>query len=382
VLTIITIMFDRTIESAIIGRLNKNKIIIIYWPRQVGKTTLAKKLMSHYRKPVYINCDDPTVVQALTHKSASELYQYLGTDDMVVIDEAQRVTNIGLSLKLLIDQYPHLQIIATGSSSFELSQQISEPLTGRKYEFMLYPLSIQELQSQYTNPEIISQLNTRVITGMYPNIVTHNDLVDLKSLASSYLFKDILEHQQIKNPQLLTRLLQALALQISSEVSYTELAQLLWVDKNTIQRYIELLEKAFIVFTLPSLNRNQRNELKKAKKIYFYDVWLRNAVINNFNKPALRDDIGKIRENFVIMEIIKTLQNHEWMYNYYFWRTTSQQEIDFIAEWWWTIHAYECKRSPKKLASLPTSFANSYPNHTFTVINPDNLLTNISQLKP
>jgi len=183
--------------------------------------------MSHYRKPVYINCDDPTVVQALTHKSASELYQYLGTDDMVVIDEAQRVTNIGLSLKLLIDQYPHLQIIATGSSSFELSQQISEPLTGRKYEFMLYPLSIQELQSQYTNPEIISQLNTRVITGMYPNIVTHNDLVDLKSLASSYLFKDILEHQQIKNPQLLTRLLQALALQISSEVSYTELAQLL-----------------------------------------------------------------------------------------------------------------------------------------------------------
>jgi uncharacterized protein len=366
-------MITRTLEKNIRSCLNRGKIIIIYWPRQVGKTTLAKKLMEGHTRPVYITCDDPTVVQALTNKSAIELYQYIWTDGLVVIDEAQRVPNIWLSLKLLIDQYPNLQIIATGSSSFELSQKVSEPLTGRKYEFMLYPLSIEELQSQYSNPEITWQLNTRIIKGMYPEIALHDHNTDLKTLASSYLFKDILEHQQLKNPGLLKSLLQALALQVWSEVSYQELSQLLWVDKNTIQRYIELLEKSFIVFTLPSLSRNQRNELKRAKKIYFYDTGLRNAVINNLNEPALRDDMGKLRENYSIMEIIKSYHNHDQTPNFYFWRTTQQQEIDLIVEQWWVLYAYECKRWNKK-SSLPTSFAQAYPNHQYNIISPNNLI--------
>jgi hypothetical protein len=216
-------MFDRTITSQISQDLNKHKVLIIYGPRQVGKTTLSKYLISTIPHSVYVTCDDPLVVSSLTSKSALELRSFFGQTSTIVIDEAQRVPNIGISLKLLFDSYPDLHIIATGSSSFELSQKINEPLTGRKYEYMLYPLSLSELASQYSMPDLRSQLPLRMIYGMYPEIVLSHDQKDLTTLASSYLFKDILEHQQIRNPQLLTSLLQALALQIGSEVSYTEL---------------------------------------------------------------------------------------------------------------------------------------------------------------
>ena len=367
-------MFIRTIEKSIRSRLWQWKIIIIYGPRQVGKTTLVKKIMDDYHDGVYVTCDDPTVVSALTNKSASQLRDYFGNTNFIVIDEAQRVSTIGISLKLLIDTYPELQIIVTWSSSFELSQKVSEPLTGRKYEFMLYPLSLWELSSQYSRPQIQGQLQTRLIKGMYPSIVMNNDSVDLKTLTSSYLFKDILEHQNIRNPQLLLSLLQALALQLWSEVSYTELWQLLWVDKVTIQRYIELLEKSFVIFSLPSLSRNMRNELKRAKKIYFYDVGMRNTLINNLNEPNIRDDMGKIRENFVIMEIIKKYANVWDIHNYYFWRTHTQQEIDFITEAWGILACYECKRW-KKWWALPASFAQAYPGSDFTIVNPENILS-------
>ena len=283
---------------------------------------------------LYINCDELDIKDALTNKTSTELKYFIGNRKLVIIDEAQRVKNIGLTLKLLADNFPNIQIIATGSSSFELSNSVIEPLTGRKLEFYLYPLSAGELKTIYSDLEINRLLENLIIYGMYPEIVLDGDNreVSLKELARSYSYKDISTYQNIKNHDALIKLLQALALQAGSEVSYNELSNLLGIDKKTVENYIQILEKAFIIFRLTSFNTNKRNELKRLRKIYFYDTGIRNALINNLNPLNLRQDTGALWENYIISERIKFLKNSGMDRRSYFWRTLIKQEVDYIEE--------------------------------------------------
>ena len=291
--------------------------------------------------------------------TSTELRALIGSRTLVVIDEAQRVRNIGLTLKLLVDAYANLQIIATGSSSFELSNHIAEPLTGRKVEFHLYPLAVAELLTQETPLESARLLERRLRYGAYPGVVTSDDPAEtILELANSYLFRDALEYQAVKNPDLLRRLLQALALQIGSEVSYNELAQLIGIDRATIERYVALLEKAFIIFHLPPFSRNLRKELARLRKVYFYDLGIRNTLINNFNPLALRNDIGALWENFFISERLKFNHNRRRHVNPYFWRTYDRAELDYLEEAEGQLLGFECKWTATRwragqLRSLP-----------------------------
>ncbi len=361
----------REIQKHIEKQFFKGKAIVIYGARQVGKTTLVKILQEKYNKALYINCDEIDMRQALQDKTSTELKSLFGNNNLIIIDEAQRVKNIGLTIKLIVDNYPELQIIATGSSSFELSGEIKEPLTGRKYEFFLYPFSYKELLQLYSKIEFKRLLELRIIYGMYPSIVDSNNVSELKLLADSYLYKDIFQYQNIKNSELLMRLLQALALQIGNEVSYNELASIVGVDKNTIISYINILEKAFIIFRLQPFSRNIRNELKKMRKIYFYDTGIRNALINNLNLLSLRQDAGALFENFMIAERIKFNSNSQLNKNYYCWRTHTQKEIDYLEEFNGVIKAFEFKFN-KQALKFPQEFLDVYENSTIELINKDN----------
>ncbi len=329
--------------------------------------------MSQYPDSHYITCDDPTIIQTLENQSLEQLKRYYGKYKFLIIDEAQRVSNIGITLKLLIDNLPELQIIATGSSSFDLANKINEPLTGRCYIFHLYPLSINEISQTMSFHELEQSIEQRMLHGMYPDVVNSKSEFNLRLLSEQYLYKDVLIHQNIKKSPLLFKILQALALQVWSEVSHNELANLLGSDIATISKYIGLLEQSFVIFPLPSLSRNMRNELKRAKKYYFRDTGIRNGLLQNFSPLELRTDKWALRENFVIVERIKYLHNQLKFPNLFFWRTTSQQEIDFIEESDGILHTYEIKYSPKSKAKLVNSFATAYPNHTFDIINTDTL---------
>ncbi len=289
------------------------------------------------------------------------------------MDEAQRIKNIGLTLKLAVDNFPEIQVIATGSSSFDLSNQIIEPLTGRKYEYYLYPFSLAELKFIYTKQEIDRLLEKLIVFGMYPRVVLGGNEAEanLKELTKSYLYKDALQYQNIKNPEVLEKLLQALALQIGNEVSYNELADLLGIDKNTVAAYIRILEQAFVVFRLNPFNRNLRTELKKKRKIYFYDLGVRNALINNLNPANLRTDWGALWENFIISERLKYNYNRGQDFNYYFWRTQQKQEIDFLEEGRGKLYGFEFKWAKKKL-SPPKIFLDTYPGTEVRLINKNN----------
>lgn len=366
----------RILQDIIERFLFKQKIIIIYGARQVGKTTLVKSILEKYKDiGLYLNCDEPDIRTALYNKTSTELRQLIGSKTLVVIDEAQMVKDIALTLKILIDTYPNIQIIATGSSSFELAGSISQPLTGRKLEFILYPFSITELRSLYSDIEINRLISHFMIYGMYPEIVLNNEntALLLKNLAFNYSYKDVLQYQGIKNPEILEKLLKALALQIGNEVSYNELSSLVGIDKNTVANYIRILEQAFIIFRLPPLNRNLRNEIKKLKKIYFWDVGIRNALINNLNPPDLRQDTGNLWENFFIAERIKYLNNSLVHKNFYFWRTQQKQEIDYIEESGGVFEAYEIKWN-KKRATIPSTFTQSYQVANQYVITTQNYL--------
>lgn len=367
---------QRTIYDKIIDSLFKNKAIIIYGARQVGKTTLINKIKeSSVCKTIYLNCDEIDVRQALTNKTSTELKNFIGNNKLVIIDEAQRVQNIGLTLKLLVDNFKDIQIIATGSSSFELSNKISEPLTGRKIEFHLYPFSIQELSNTLSSIEIQRSLNDFLVFGMYPDIIINkeNRKNSLLELSTSYSYKDILQFDKIRNSAILEKLLQLLALQIGSEVSYNELANSLGIDKNTVARYIDILEKAFIVFTIKPFSRNLRNELKKLRKVYFWDIGIRNSLINNFNNIDLRTDVGALFENFIIVEKIKHNANNLLYPSYYFWRTKEQKEIDFLEEIDGKIFAYEIKINKDKVKE-PKLFKDTYTNSAFSIINKINFI--------
>jgi len=363
----------RKIKEQVENSLFKGKIVIIYGARQVGKTTLVKDIMaSHPENAVYLNCDEPDVRMMLADKTSTEIKAFFGNKTFIILDEAQRVKNIGLTLKLIVDTYPDIQILATGSSSFELSNKIAEPLTGRNYEFYLYPFSWEELEQCFTPLELQRLLEIKLVTGMYPGITLGDDVEkNLKNLATSYSYKDVLEYQHIKNPEILQKLLQALALQIGNEVSYNELASIVGIDKGTVSNYIQILEKAFIIFRLQPFSRNARNELKKMRKIYFYDNGIRNALINNTNPLSLRQDVGALWENFLISERVKYNNNNGLNKNIYFWRTTTGQEIDYLEEFGGKIYGYECKWK-KDSFIIPKSFSEAYPQSTVQLINRNN----------
>ncbi len=369
-------MIKRSIEELIQKYLFKNKAIIIYGARQVGKTTLVESLIKNYSQTtLLLNGDDSDIRDILSETSMSKLKPIIGNHKIVVLDEAQRIPETGLVLKIIHDNFKDVQLIATGSSAFELANKIKEPLTGRKFEFYLHPLSFSEMVNHNDFLSEKRLLEHRLIYGYYPDIAinTGNEKKLLKSLASSYLYKDLLILDQIQKPALLEKILKALALQIGSEVSYNELAGLLGSDKGTIEKYIDLLEKAYIIFRLNGLNRNVRNEIKKGKKIYFYDNGIRNAVLGNFLPVTSRTDTGPLWENFLISERIKFNTNRDIDFQSYFWRTTQQQEIDYIEEKGNKLFAFEFKWNPNKKAFLSKTFSNAYPGSSFKIISQDNI---------
>lgn len=368
-------MVQRFLKNTIEKYLFKNKVIIIYGARQTGKTTLLEQMLEPYREStLFLNGDDADVRVLLTDLNATKLVPIIGNSKIVVIDEAQRIPETGLALKIIHDNFKNVQLIATGSSSFELANNISEPLTGRKYEFVLYPFSFGELVEHHGFLTEKRLLEHRLIYGYYPDIATNvgQETRLLKSLASSYLYKDLLILDTIKKPVLLEKILSALALQIGNEVSYNELAQLLNSDKETIEKYIDLLEKTCIIFRLGALSRNVRNEITKGRKIYFYDNGIRNAVLGNFSALSSRTDKGVLWENFLVSERFKFLGNNEMEVKPWFWRTTQQQEIDYVEEQQDKFFAFEFKWNPRKKVRLSKTFSNAYPNCEFKVITPEN----------
>ena len=371
-------MYKRDLQSVIQERCFQGKAIILLGARQVGKTTLLKKIIQEQHvEALYLNCDEPQTVAAFTNCNLKELQMIVGANKFVVIDEAQKVDNIGLTLKLIVDNMPDVQVIATGSSAFELRNCLNEPLTGRKYEYQMFPISSKEIYQSSGYLDLKGLLETRLIYGSYPDILNHaNDARELlRMLTDSYLYKDILATDNLRKPDVLDKLLRALAFQVGSEVSYNELAQTVGTDSKTVERYIELLEKCYIIFRLHGLSRNLRNELKKAKKIYFYDNGVRNAVIQQFAPLELRNDAGALWENFFISERVK--RNH-YQLNYcntYFWRTKSQLEIDYIEEQNGQMTVFEMKWNPKKAnTSIPDAFLKAYDVKETVIITPDNYL--------
>lgn len=366
-------MIKRFITSRILNNLHKGKAILIMGARQSGKTTVLKGLFPAQPDVLYLNCDDLEDRNLLAAETISSMKQFAGKSKYILIDEAQRVQNIGLKLKLLVDNFPEVQIIATGSSSFELSNQIMEPLTGRKYEFYLYPFAYQELADNFGEYQERKELANRLIYGSYPDIVTHPSEAAtlLNHLVGSYLYKDNFTFQDLRKPELLDRLLNALALQIGSEVSYNELAQLISTDQKTIQKYIQLLEQAYIIFRLPNYSTNQRNEIKRSRKIYFWDNGVRNCLINDFRDIAVRDDIGKLWENYIVSERMKLLSNAGILRRSYFWRNIHKSEIDYLEVYEDKITAYEIKWNPRRNFKA-TAFTSLYPKAGLFFINPEN----------
>ncbi len=369
-------MIYRLLQRSIEKRLHKGKALLLFGARQTGKSTLADSLLTAQKQDwLTLNGDDADVREALTNTTATKLKAIIGSKKILLVDEAQRITNIGLTLKLITDQLKDVQVIATGSSSFELSSQVNESLTGRKYEFMLYPVSFEEMVNHHGLLEEKRLIEHRMVYGYYPEIVTHpgEEQERLKLLAGSYLYKDLLMLDQIKKPALLEKLLNALALQVGSEVNYSEIGQLVNSDRKTVEKYINLLEKAFVIFQLPAYSGNVRNEIKKGKKVYFYDCGIRNAIINNFKPLSTRTDAGALWENFIIVERIKYLRYKEQYTTHYFWRTTQQQEIDLIEDHDGVLSAFEFKWSKNAKARIPLTFTENYPGSKTAIISPENI---------
>lgn len=373
-------MLKRKLFTTIKNRLFQGKAIILFGSRQVGKTTLIEEVIKEYQEDtLFFSGDDPDVRQLFSNINTTQLKRLIGTKKIFFIDEAQRINNIGLMLKLITDQIKNVQVIATGSSSFELANKTNEPLTGRKFEYKLFPLSFSEMSNNSNWFEEKRLLNERLVYGYYPEIVTAKSTRQskelLKHLSESYLYKDILSLEGIRKPQLLTKLIKAIAFQIGSEVSTSELSRLTGASNHTIDKYIDILEKAFIIFRLPSYSKNLRNELKKSKKIFFYDNGIRNAVIGNFNPIHLRNDKGALWENFLISERRKTLSyNEDYSTESYFWRTRQQQEIDYLEENYETLKAWEFKWNSKLKNKIifPETFLKAYPKSKTKLITPDN----------
>ncbi len=373
-------MIRRLLESSIRDDLFKGKAILLFGPRQTGKSTLIEWLLKETGKPwVYLNGDEATTREALMNPTSAGLRTIIGDHRLVFIGEAQRIPEAGLTIKLFTDQIRDVQVIATGSSAFELSNKVNEPLTGRKFEHFLFPLSFKEMVQHHGLLIEKGVLETRMVYGYYPEIVTNpgKEKRLLKLIADSYLYKDLLMLEQIKKPLLLEKLLKALALQVGHEISFNALAQMVGADKETVEKYIDLLSKAYVLFSLPALSRNIRNEIRKGKKIYFFDCGIRNAIINNFNPLSSRTDVGSLWENFFISERMKFLRYQGIDAGHYFWRTTQQQEIDLVEELNGKFTAFECKWNPKAKIHIPRTFTENYPDsktHSATPAQIENFL--------
>ncbi|RRO14381.1 ATP-binding protein [Flavobacteriaceae bacterium 14752] len=366
-------MISRTITSLIESKIGTGKAIMIIGPRQVGKTTLILSQLKG-KNYTFFNGDDPSVRTSLDTPNTKEIEQLIAGKKIVFIDEAQRIKNIGLTLKIITDQFKDVQLWISGSSSFDLFNELNEPLTGRKWEYELFPVSWEEYENHMGYLQAKQSLNNRLVYGMYPEVINAKAGAErevLRNLVNSYLYKDILSHGDIRKPEILEKLVQGLALQIGSEVNYNELSQLVSISKDTIQRYIEILEKGYILFRVRSFNKNVRNEIKRGRKIYFYDNGIRNAIIGEFSSPKLRSDVGMLWENFLISERVKQNSYKMTFAKPYFWRTRQQQEIDYVEQQGLKMSAYEFKWNPRAKSKFSKTFLKAYDAET-KIINQDN----------
>ena len=358
--------------------LTPNKALLIFGPRQVGKTTLLNEFLKNTNLKYKLeNGDNIKVQDVLSSEDFDRIKEFVEGYELIAIDEAQKIKNIGTGLKIIVDQVPGIKVIATGSSSFELLGQTGEPLTGRKTTIKLFPVAQLELKKLYNNYELKDHLPEYLIFGGYPSVVAEtskNKKIELlNEIVESYLLKDILEFEKVKGSKTIFNLLKLLAFQIGSEVSLSELAQDLGTDHKTVGRYIDILEQSFIIYPLTGFSRNLRSEINKKNKYYFYDNGIRNAIISNFNDLSLRDDIGQLWENFLFMERLKKREYNHIYANAYFWRTWEKQEIDLIEEEGSKLHAYEFKWSKDKV-KVPSKWSEAYKDSTFEVITKDNYL--------
>jgi len=355
-------MIQRQLAERIKPKLFQGKAILVSGARQVGKTTLVKAMLEQYPGNIlHLDGDDVTVQSLMNRPNTQQLKQIIGNNNIIFLDEAQRIPEIGLTAKIIVDQFKDVQLILSGSSSFELYNEVNEPLTGRKWSFSLWPVSWEEWQNHAGYVKAAQDIENRLVFGFYPDVLIHeeNQALVLSELADSYLYKDVLMYEGLKKPAVLKKLLQALAYQVGSEVSLQELGQTVGADPKTVNAYIDILEKAWIIFRLPPLSRNLRNEIKAKNKIYFYDNGIRNAVIRQYQALPIRQDIGILWENFLISERLKQISN-DIPRNYYFWRTTQQQEVDYVEEFNGTFYGYEFKWNERKRIKFPLTFTKNY----------------------
>lgn len=354
-------MYIRTLANTIKSKIGRGKAILIIGPRQVGKTTLIKSQLQEIEH-LFLDADDPTVRNLLNIPNTEQLKNLIGKNKVVFIDEAQRIPGIGLTLKIIVDQFKDIQLFVSGSSSFDLSTEINEPLTGRKWEYELLPISWEEFEDKHGYVISEQLLETRLLFGFYPDVLNNpgEEKEILRQLVNSYLYRDILAYSRIRKPEVLEKLVQSLALQIGSEVNYNELSQIVGVDKNTIGSYIDILQKGYVIFKLGSYSINLRNEIKKNKKVYFYDNGVRNMILGNFNSLDLRQDTGALWENFLIAERVKQNIYKNRLAKLYFWRTKQQQEVDLVEEKDGQLTGFEFKWLAKKKVKLPKTFIETY----------------------
>lgn len=367
-------MITRILEEKIRAKLGSEKAILLFGARQLGKTTLLRKLFAADPTALWLSGDEPDVQALFDQVNSSRLKTLFAGRRYVVIDEAQRISDIGLKLKLVTDHIPEVQVIATGSSAFELANKTNEPLTGRKWEYRIFPLSFGEMVQHHGLLEEKRCLHDRLMYGYYPEIVTHpgQERERLKGLTDSFLYKDILMWENVLKPEKLIRLMQALAFQVGNQVSFNELSNMVDLDTKTVERYVNLLEQVFIVFRLGTFSRNLRNELKSSRKIYFYDNGIRNALVAAFQPVGLRQDIGALWENWLVSERTKYLHYNGVWANSYFWRTAQQQEIDYVEEKDGELGAFEFKWNHSKKFALPKTFTERYQPSVQEMVTPDN----------
>ena len=366
---------SRIIAEDISRKFFKGKVIVVYGPRQSGKTTLVKELLREMAvSPVFLNGDDDLDVHYFDTVTASRWAQLMGEKKVVFVDEGQKIQNLGRAVKLLVDSRNDVQVVITGSSSFTLANSVEEPLTGRKFEYKLFPLSYAELTKHFGVLDESKKLEQRLIYGSYPEVVTNEDDVKgtLKMLADSYLYRDLMQYEGIRKSAVLEKLLRAVALQVGSEVSYNELAGLIGVSRTLVESYLKILEQAFIIFPLTSYSNNLRNEIKKGVKYYFWDNGLRNAVLNDFTPIPQRNDVGALWENYAISERMKKNAYSRADGLPYFWRTTDQMEVDYLEVFSLKIKAFEFKWNPKKKSRVTKAFTNRYPDAEVETITPEN----------